>query len=49
MVNKIHYLENFTNELALEQAKILENVIHQINYDKQGFPRDMNVNNPLNA
>ena len=47
LVKKINQLENFTNELALEQAKLLENLIHEINYDKSGaFPTDLSSKNP---
>ena len=50
MVDKITHLENFTNNLALEQAKLIENVVNRIFYDEKGyFPKDMNSNSPQNA
>ena len=38
--DKISFIEKFMNELALEQARILEGVINRVNYsfDEHGFP-----------
>ena len=45
--DKISFIEKFMNELALEQAKILEGVVNKVNYtfDEHGFPQNPQAQN----
>ena len=43
VTDKIQLIEGSINDLAMEQARILESVINRvnINFDEHGFPKDL--------